>query len=292
MRTLQDEVVKRGFNVIGIKTDSIKIANTTEELRNFIFEFGRKYGYEFEHECRYERMCLVNDAVYIAKYDSEGVRNKGGKHANEWVAVGTQFQVPYVFKSLFSGEEITFDDVCEMKSVKEGEIYIDMNENKEERLKELEAEYRRVYKLWEEENVRDGSEMLEDLDAAIASCHNYIFVGKVGLFTPVKEGCGGGILYRRKDGKDYAITGTKDDNGVPYRWLESEMVSDISMVDRSYYERLCDKAVETINKFGSYTDFTSDQFDCLKATWSEYMNEPTGDPDEVPFEGSHVVERR
>ena len=255
MRTLQDEVESMGFQVINIKTDSIKIANTTQELRDFIFEFGKKYGYEFEHEARYERMCLVNDAVYIAKYDDQGVRNKGGKHANEWVAVGTQFQIPYVFKSLFSGEEITFDDVCEMKSVKEGEIYIDMNEG-----------------LSEDE-------------------HNYIFVGKVGLFTPVKEGCGGGILYRRKDGKDYAITGTKDDNGVPYRWLESEMVSDISMVDRSYYERLCDKAVETINKFGSYDWFVSDEF-LYEEDWSKYMNEPSGDPNEVPFEGSHIVERR
>ena len=254
MRTLQDEIEARGFKVIHIKTDSIKIANTTPELRDFIFEFGKKYGYEFEHEARYDRMCLVNDAVYIAKYDSEGVRNKGGKHANEWVAVGTQFQVPYVLKSLFKGEEITFDDCCEMKSVTQGEIYLDMNED-----------------IGEDE-------------------HNYIFVGKVGLFTPVKEGCGGGILYRRKDGKDYAVTGTKDDNGVPYRWMESEMVKDISMVDTSYYERLCDKAVETINKFGSYTDFISDDF--KPDNFVDFMNPPTGDPDEVPFEGSHIVEKK
>ena len=31
-------------------------------------EFANKYGYTFEHEATYDRMCLVNDAVYIARY--------------------------------------------------------------------------------------------------------------------------------------------------------------------------------------------------------------------------------
>ena len=75
------------------------------------------YGYIFEHEATYDRMCLVNNAVYIAKY-------KDGKHAGEWTATGTQFQIPYVFKKLFSHEEITFEDMCETKSVTSA-IYID-----------------------------------------------------------------------------------------------------------------------------------------------------------------------
>ena len=33
-------------------------------------DFGERYGYTFEHEATYDRMCLVNDAVYIAKYKS------------------------------------------------------------------------------------------------------------------------------------------------------------------------------------------------------------------------------
>ena len=68
MRTLQDEVQKRGFKVAHIKTDSIKIPDATPEIIAYCMDFAKKYGYTFEHEATYERMCLVNNAVYIAKY--------------------------------------------------------------------------------------------------------------------------------------------------------------------------------------------------------------------------------
>ena len=102
MINLKHEVQERGFTVAHIKTDSIKIPDATPEIIQFVMDYGKRYGYTFEHEATYDRMCLVNDAVYIAKY-------KDGK----WTATGTQFQIPYVFKKLFSGEEIAFEDVCE-----------------------------------------------------------------------------------------------------------------------------------------------------------------------------------
>lgn len=120
MVNLKHEVQKRGFTVAHIKTDSIKIPDATPEIIQFVTDYGKLYGYIFEHEATYDRMCLVNNAVYIAKY-------KDGKHAGEWTATGTQFQVPYVFKKLFSHEEITFEDMCETKSVKDA-LYLDMNE--------------------------------------------------------------------------------------------------------------------------------------------------------------------
>ncbi len=48
MRTLQDEVISRGFTVCHIKTDSIKIPNATPEIIQFCMEFAEKYGYTFE----------------------------------------------------------------------------------------------------------------------------------------------------------------------------------------------------------------------------------------------------
>ena len=135
MRTLQDEVQQRGFTVAHIKTDSIKIPNASPEIIKFCMEFANKYGYTFEHEATYEKMCLVNDAVYIAKY-------KDGKHAREWTATGTQFAVPYVFKKLFSKETIEFDDMCETKSVSSA-LYLDMNEQ----LSENEHNYRFIGKI-------------------------------------------------------------------------------------------------------------------------------------------------
>lgn len=120
MIDLKHEVQKRGFTVAHIKTDSIKIPDATPEIIQFVMDFGLKYGYTFEHEATYDRMCLVNDAVYIAKY-------KDGKHAGEWTATGKQFAVPYLFKKLFSKEKIEFEDMCETFQVQTS-LYLDMNE--------------------------------------------------------------------------------------------------------------------------------------------------------------------
>jgi hypothetical protein len=87
--------------------------------------------------------------------------------------------------------------------------------------------------------------------------HDYYFVGKAGLFTPIKSGCGGGLLVREKDGKYNAAPGTKG-----YRWLESEMVEKLKMqedVDRDYYNVMVDKAVETISKYGDFEWFVSEE---------------------------------
>ncbi len=121
MVELKHAVQNQGFTVVHIKTDSIKIADATPEIIDFVMRFGERYGYTFEHEATYERICLVNDAVYIAKY-------KDGKHAGEWTATGKQFAVPYVFKSLFSKEPIVFEDMCETMSVATA-LYLDMNES-------------------------------------------------------------------------------------------------------------------------------------------------------------------
>lgn len=249
MRTLQDEVQKKGYQVVHIKTDSIKIPEATPYIIQFCIDFGKKYGYEFEHEATYERMCLVNNAVYIAKYDDKGNRSKGGKHAGEWTATGTQFQVPYVFKKLFSHEEIVFDDLCETKSVKVGNIYIDMNE----KLSDVSDKEAQLTKLLKMDPV--PTEEVEELRKQIAKGHCYSFVGRVGLFCPIKPGCGGGVLYRESEGKYFAVTGT-----TGYRWMEAEMVKSLHKendIDISYYERLCDEAVKAIETYGDFNMFVN-----------------------------------
>lgn len=116
MIDLKNAVQAQGYQVVHIKTDSIKIPNATEEIIEFIIEFGKNYGYDFEHEVTYDRFCLVNDAVYIARH---------GEPPYHWEAVGAQFQHPYVFKALFTQDGITFDDLCETKQVTKGAIYLD-----------------------------------------------------------------------------------------------------------------------------------------------------------------------
>lgn len=268
MVNLKYEVQRRGFIVAHIKTDSIKIPDATPEIIQFVMDYGKQYGYNFEHEATYDRMCLVNDAVYIAKY-------KDGKHAGEWTATGTQFQVPYVFKKLFSKEPIEFEDMCETKSVTSA-LYLDMNENlpdvsEAEKIKTLrrmpsnqisKAEYNRLngkssygFKWLDVSN--------EELNDMIASGHNYHFIGKVGQFCPIKPGCGGGILLRETENKKTgekgyaAATGSKG-----FRWLESEMVRELGKendIDRTYYNNLVDEAVKSLSSYGDFERFVADE---------------------------------
>lgn len=265
MRTLQDEVQKRGFKVAHIKTDSIKIPDATPEIIEFVMDFGRQYGYEFEHEATYDRMCLVNDAVYIAKYDN-----------GEWTATGTQFQIPYVFKKLFSKEDILFDDLCETKSVTSS-LYLDMNENLPD-VSNLEKELNKVLK-----NSPGDENLINNLKEEIAKGHNYRFIGKVGRFCPIKPGCGGGLLMREKDGKYYSATGAKG-----YRWLEAEIVSSLGRtddIDEGHFKEMADAAIDTIKKYGDYEWFVSDApYTPPIFIEGEYGMHPFYDED-VPFIG-------
>lgn len=65
MTDLKFAVEEQGFTVIHIKTDSIKIADPTPEILDFVVKMGELYGYQFETEAIFDRICLVNDAVYI-----------------------------------------------------------------------------------------------------------------------------------------------------------------------------------------------------------------------------------
>lgn len=260
MVNLKHEVQRRGFTVAHIKTDSIKIPDATPEIIQFVMDYGKQYGYNFEHEATYDRMCLVNDAVYIAKY-------KDGKHAGEWTATGTQFQVPYVFKKLFSKEPIEFEDMCETKSVTSA-LYLDMNEGLPD-VSELEKELERIVKRAKEFGVtmdlsgNSGDAELDPLVKEIAKGHNYHFIGKVGQFCPIKPGCGGGILLRETENKKTgekgyaAATGSKG-----FRWLESEIVRELGKendIDRTYYNNLVDEAVKSLSSYGDFERFVADE---------------------------------
>lgn len=204
MIDLKHAVQNEGFEVVHIKTDSIKIPNADKKIIDFVTEFGTKYGYTFEHESTYDKFCLVNDAVYIAK------------EKDKWTAVGAQFQHQYVYKTLFSKEEITFDDLCETKNVTQGLIYIDFSEEDEEK---------------------------KDL----------VFVGKTGSFVPVIED--GGTLLRIKDDKSYAVTGTKGFKWVEREMALNRKKDYNKFVDFSYFEKLKQEAVEAIDYYISIDRF-------------------------------------
>ena len=264
MIDLKEAVEERGGVVVHIKTDSIKLLNPTDDIQNFVIEFGKKYGYTFEIEHKFEKFCLINNAVYVAKLatddedwisDSKKAKEKGNPEPTRWTATGAEFQHPYIFKTLFTHEPITFDDYCETKEVT-GSLYLDFNENlpdvsmyeKEwaERVKDPEITY---------SNPTLQSTTDDELYKLIESGHDYKFVGRVGNFVPIQKGKGGGLLLREKDGKYSAATGTKG-----YRWLESEIVKTLGKeddIDISYYRKLADESIEHISAFGDYEQFVN-----------------------------------
>lgn len=194
-----------GYTVVHIKTDSIKIANADQYIIEQVTMFGLKYGYDFEHEATYDKLCLVNEAVYIAR--------KADCMSDCWSAVGAQFQHPYVYKTLFTGEEVGFDDLCETKQVQKGSIHM---------------------------KYEDGTPPR--------------FVGRIGRFIPVTDRGNGATLLRIDGEKEHAVSGTKD-----FKWVEAEIAKnrdpDMLEVDMEYFEKLADKAVAAINKFGDFEEF-------------------------------------
>jgi hypothetical protein len=224
MLELMFAVQEMGYEVIHIKTDSIKIPNADKSIIDYVMEFGETYGYTFEHEATYKKMCLVNDAVYIAKVEA-------GRKPEHWEAVGAQFQHPYVFKTLFSKEPIKFRDKCETKQVQTA-LYLDFDQN--------------------------------DEAMAFAAPKGMHFVGKSGSFCPMLPGAGGGKLVRSqvidKDAKvpEYKFNSATGASG--YEWMEADMVKTLNKekdINLNYFRDLVDKAVENISQYGDFEQFVS-----------------------------------
>jgi hypothetical protein len=220
MIDLKHFVQERGFNVAHIKTDSIKIPDADEHIIRDVMEFGSEYGYTFEHEATYKVMALVNRAVYIA----ETTNPKSGE--SYWTATGKMFQQPYVFETMFGTENtISYKDLGEARSVKQGSIYIEPEE--------------------QASRYSEANDSEEDNAERISKMH---FVGRTGVFYPVKPGHGGGLLWRVMDGCLYSVSNTKG-----YLWKEA-YITNSEDVDYTYYDDTVRKAMEAIVSVGSYRE--------------------------------------
>lgn len=215
MIDLKHIVQEAGYVVAHIKTDSIKIPNADEKIIKIVTEYGKAFGYDFEHEATYPRFCLVNDAVYVAAKPNEWDDLGKPFPGFEWEAVGAQFQHPYVFKELFSFGEVVLGDLKESRSVLKGAMYLDFDG---------------------QEEPKDHSKMRH--------------VGKTGQFVPVLKG--GGALYRVNDDKYYAVTGTKGHLWMEAHVAEE--LDDLE-VDMSYFEKLKETAIKAIEQYEPLDSF-------------------------------------
>lgn len=281
MINLRNLVQRMGYTVIHCKTDSIKVVDPDEKIFNFIMEYGKAYGYSFEIEHKFEKICLVNKSTYIAKMskdDDEWIdackkaKKDGKPEPTRWTATGAQFAVPYVFKTLFTHEKIGFEDLCETKSVK-SEMYIDIPiENKKYTEKDA-AEFLILSKAWNSKaptalercakklgySLEEMGQRYAELQKQEAKTHRYQYIGKVGQFTPV-IGHGGTLVtcsnFNDEENRKFSsVNGAKG-----YQWLESESVQLLKCeddIDISYYRKLVDEAIDSINEFGDFEQFVA-----------------------------------
>lgn len=235
MVNLKNLVEDNGYKVIHVKTDSLKVLNPDEKIQKIIFDYGKLYGYDFEIENIFERICLTNDAAYIARLAKDDPEDPGKWHGKAGFNNET---IPYAFKKLFSKEEIVFEDMCETKSV-DTALYLDLNEG-----------------------LPEGE-------------HNYRFVGKVGRFTPMKPGCGAGVLLRQATDKDGNVKYDAATGSKGYLWMESAMVKELHLedfIDRSYYDSQVDELVKDMSQYGDVEAFLSDdREDEIRKAEAEFM---------------------
>ena len=111
MMMLEEELNARGCNVIHVKTDSMKITNYLQEDIQYAMDRANEFGYTFELECIFDRIALTNKSTNIGH-----IEGKPEYDAHAWEAVGAQYAEPYVFKKLFSHEELVEDDYMVLKS--------------------------------------------------------------------------------------------------------------------------------------------------------------------------------
>lgn len=276
MMDLRDAVLAQGYQIFHIKTDSLKVINPDDYIEKFILDFGKRYGYSFEVEHEFEKICLVNDAVYIAKVtendsdwkkEAKKAAEKGLPEPTRWTATGAQFQIPYVFKTLFSKEPITFEDVCMIKNVSKGSLYLDFNENlndvsKYEMFKDILTDMANGVDVDGKYTKRDNAALKEflltyteeDLDNMIAAGHSRQFIGKVGNFCPIRAGYGGAeLVCLNEQGKYVSPSGTKD-----VRWMEANYVKEHHLedkIDYDYFEKMCQEAINDISSYAGSEGF-------------------------------------
>ena len=216
MIDLKHAIQERGFTVAHIKTDSVKIPDATPEIIEFVKEFGLKYGYVFEYKPAkdfYDQFCLVNDAVYIARHDVEAT--VGGDNSKAWTKEWTA--VGAQFQQPYVYKTLFTHEPIEFED------------------------------LCEAKSVTQGAMYLQ-----YGENDPLTFVGRTGLFVPVKPGYNGGTLFRIKEEKRYAVSGTKG-----YLWIEGELAKALPLeaIDMSYFEKLAKEAEDAIDYFGPYLNF-------------------------------------
>ena len=76
---------EKGWTVVHIKTDGIKIVNCTEEMINFCIEFAKSWGYNFSIDEKYKEFLIIDKANYIGVTEEGKISSRGELFNNNWL---------------------------------------------------------------------------------------------------------------------------------------------------------------------------------------------------------------
>ena len=184
------------------------------------------FGKLYGYDFEHETTYKTMCLVNRAVYIAEDTNPKTGE--SYWSATGKMFQQPYVFDMLFGDGETDFEKLREARHVKKGSISI----------------------------------MRRSFDEDVEEMH---FVGRTGVFYPVKPGCGGGLLCRIHEGNLHTVANTKG-----RLWKEAHLTRPHEL-DMTYYQETVEKAMQAIVNVGSYRDLIENSSMPLPAYYNDLL---------------------
>lgn len=119
MIQLKQRLWDMGVTVVHVSVDSIKVSGITEDQKNYILNFAKQFGYNFEIEAHFKKLCLLDDTNYLAlqdQADEEPIEPK-------WVITGSVFDIPVFKKMYLDPQPITVKDYAMVIASSKGALY-------------------------------------------------------------------------------------------------------------------------------------------------------------------------
>lgn len=226
MTTLHNELIHKfqGIEIIQIKTDSIKIANYTQEILDFCFDFAKKFQYTFEIEDTFSSI-LCNGNDYLALNLNSQLKNSLDDEEEETEEDDDLKKYEALCKG--SSFKLLYDDRGFLRS----------KDNLRSLLFKFKGNY--IHKLG---NIHyEGKKKFYDYVKDVKS-------SKVKYYIAVKESCQDGLYpyYVNKNNNICSISGFTSQKVIAIYSLKQLKSLDLSMIDYDFYQARLDKVLDKI----------------------------------------------
>lgn len=258
MMMLEEELNARGCNVVHVKTDSMKITNYLQEDIQYAMDRANEFGYTFELECIFDRLALTNKSTNIGH-----IEGKPEYDAHAWEAVGAQYAEPFVFKKLFSHEELVEEDFMTLKSstapIYLGDRFIGKNAyvyasltgeelcaiREENIAQSIQTKVQKPIEKYLPKRDYEGLPLAEQEANRVAKISKELIARGFNISPERVQNIIDNNFPETKVSKRSALAGTKD-----WAWRLSTEYKGKDDINMGYYGKLIDDAVDDIYKVG------------------------------------------